>query len=71
LYTLLKPKQEKVVAAHHVVLPPEGPPPADPAATFAAHLPQADWGATAWPVEGPEGPAGNPADGTANPEKPS
>ncbi|MFO0876772.1 MAG: efflux RND transporter permease subunit [Gemmataceae bacterium] len=48
LYILLKPRVEKVVTVHQVVLPPEAPPPSDPAAMFQPHLPQDEWGGNAF-----------------------
>ncbi len=53
LYSLLKPKLEKAVMAHQVVLPPEGPPPAHPAALFQPHPSPDDWGETAFPTPPP------------------
>ena len=55
LYTLLKPQRDKVVTADQVVLTSQAPPPADPAATFAAHLP-ADWGESAFGLDEPAEP---------------
>jgi hypothetical protein len=71
LYTLLKPKRERGLAVDPMLMPPEGPPPSDPAATFAAHLPVSDWGGSAFPPhteeEGPgpaeQKPSGPPEEG--------
>jgi multidrug efflux pump subunit AcrB len=54
LYSLLKPKREKVVTLEHLLLPAEGPPPSDPAASFASYLPDPTWGQMAFgqPQEG-------------------
>jgi Cu/Ag efflux pump CusA len=67
LYTLLKPQREQVVTADQVVLPPEAPPPSDPAATFAVHMPS-DWGGSAFefeddPPQKPENPDQPPQEG--------
>jgi len=60
LYTLLKPAHENAVMAHQVVLPPEAPPPAHPAALFQPHPPPDHWGESAFPTDMNPPPPGEP-----------
>src|SRR5262249_1886147 len=48
LYTLAKTKKDRVVTSHQIILPANAPPPSDPAAMFDTHLPQSDWGESAF-----------------------
>jgi multidrug efflux pump subunit AcrB len=66
LYTLLKPKKEQVVTADQIILPPEAPPPSDPAAMFQPHLSPDDWGDSAFPS-----PTDPPAEQPKAPDTPS
>ena len=50
LYALLKPKHARGVSLEQVLATADGPPPSDPAATFATHVPVSDWGESAFPT---------------------
>jgi hypothetical protein len=75
LYSLLKPKREKIVTAGQVVITTEAPP-SDPAATFE-HVPHSDWAGTAfsipgifpWPSSPPEAPVEPPPPPPRPPEE--
>ena len=53
LYSLLKPRLDRSVRAHHLIVGAEGPPPSDPAATFDFPSTKSDWGESAfgWPAD--------------------
>jgi len=53
LYSLFKPRRERNVMAHQVILGAEGPPPSHPAATFDFPASRSDWGESAfgWPAD--------------------
>jgi multidrug efflux pump subunit AcrB len=71
LYTLLKPQRDLVVTGTQMLVSPEGPPPSDPAATFASHLPAPDWAGTAFasPLDVAEN-APPPEEENGSPENP-